>query len=305
MAKRNVKTYPAPNRLRKEEATSWAFAAPAMLLLLFFLIIPFFMAIYFSFTDQRLVPGPNPTSFVGLQNFVRVFLDEIFLRALLNNFLFTIFVVPIQTVFALSLALLINQKIKGVMVFRTIYFSPVVTTLVVIAIIWTFLYSPDQGLINEFLKTISFGQLGPYQWLNDPYLALPAIMIMSIWQGVGFQMIIYLAGLQSIAEELYEAAKIDGAGGWSRFISITIPQLRNTSIFVITATTIMAFRLYAQVQIMTQGGPENATVTTVYYTVIQGFTNLRVGYASAIAVIFFLIVLTISMLQRVFLSEER
>src|SRR5207249_2829107 len=161
-------------------------------------------------------------------------------------------------------------------------------------VVWTFLYDPDKGLINEFIKSISFGHFGPYQWLNDVHLALPAIMIMSIWQGVGFQMVIYLAGLQDIPESLYEAAQIDGAGRWSQFISITIPQLRNTSTFVIIATTIMAFKLFSQVQIMTQGGPENATITTVYYVVHQGFSNLRVGYASAIAVIFFLIVLVIS-----------
>jgi multiple sugar transport system permease protein len=176
---------------------------------------------------------------------------------------------------------------------------------VVIAVVWTFLYNPDNGLINEFIKTISFGHLGPYQWLNDPHLALSAIMIMSIWQGVGFQMIIYLAGLQGIPETLYEVAQIDGAGRWQQFISITVPQLRNTSIFVIIATTILAFKLFSQVQIMTQGGPENATVTTVYYIVNQGFSNLRVGYASAIAVIFFLIVLVIALLQLVLIPEER
>ena len=223
---------------------------------------------------------------------------------MLDNFLFGIIVVPVQTTFALFLAILANQKIRGIYVFRTIYFSPVVTTIAVISVVWSFLYNPDQGLINQFLKSISFGHIPNLQWLNDVHLALPAIIIMSIWQGVGFQMMIYLAGLQSIPDSLYEAARVDGAGRWKQFLNVTLPLLRNTTIFVVIATTILAFKLYTQVAIMTQGGPENATITSVYYLVQQGFSELHVGYASAIAVIFFLIVLVISILQRTIIKEE-
>ena len=289
---------------RKEMLTAWTFLLPASLLLLIFLIIPFFMAIYFSFTNQTLIPGPIPTEFVGFRNFARLLQDDTFHRALLNNFLFGIIVVPVQTTFALFLAILANQKIRGIYVFRTIYFSPVVTTIAVISVVWSFLYNPDQGLINQFLKSISFGHIPNLQWLNDVHLALPAIIIMSIWQGVGFQMMIYLAGLQSIPDSLYEAARVDGAGRWKQFLNVTLPQLRNTTIFVVIATTILAFKLYTQVAIMTQGGPENATITSVYYLVQQGFSELHVGYASAIAVIFFLIVLVISILQRTIIKEE-
>lgn len=293
------------SRLHKETFLAWVFSAPALLLLLMFIVIPLFMAIYFSLTDQRLVPGPFPTQFIGLENFIGLWSDDTFHHALFNNFLFAVIVVPLQSSFALFLALLVNQKIKGVMLFRTIYFSPVITPLVVMAIIWTFLYDPDSGLINKFIQAISFGHLGPYQWLNDPHTALLAIIIMSIWQGAGFQMVIFLTGLQGIPEELHEAAQLDGAGGWHRFVSITFPLLRNATIFVIITTTILALKLFSEVQVMTQGGPENATITTVYYIVNQGFSNLRVGYASAIGIIFFVIVLLITLLQRMILHEER
>ena len=293
-------------RRRGETIMAWLFSAPALLLLTVFLLIPFIMAVALAFTDQRLIPNPNlPTRFVALRNFVRLLDDETFHRALLNNFLFAGVVVPLQTSFALLLAILVNQKLRFVNVFRTIYFSPVVTTMVVVAIIWTFLYNPGEGLINGFIQTISFGRLGPYDWLTSTKLAFPAIMLLSIWQGVGFQMVIYLAGLQDIPDELYEAAQVDGANRWQQFLNVTLPQLRNTTIFVVIATTILAFKLFDQVWIMTKGGPQEATMTTMIVVYRAGFKQLKVGYASAIAVVFFLIVLGVSLLQRLFLREER
>jgi len=293
-------------RQRGETIMAWLFSAPALLLLTVFLLIPFLMAFGFAFTDQRLIPNPNlPTRIVYFRNFVRLLEDEAFHRALLNNFLFAAVVVPLQTSFALLLAILVNQKLRAVNVFRTTYFSPVVTTMVVVAIIWTFLYNPGEGFINAFIQTISFGRLGPYDWLNNTKLAFPAIMLLSIWQGVGFQMVIYLAGLQDIPDELYEAAQVDGANRWQQFWNITLPQLRNTTIFVVIATTILAFKLFDQVWVMTKGGPQEATMTTMIHVYREGFKQLRVGYASAIAVVFFLIVLGVSLLQRVFLREER
>jgi len=285
---------------------AWVFSAPAIVLLVVFLIIPFLMAIGLSFTDQRLIPNPNlPTRFIGFRNFVRMIEDEAFLRGLLNNFYFGVVVVPVQTSLALLLAMLVNQKLKGMNLFRTIYFSPVVTTMVVVAIIWTFLYNPGEGLINEFIQTITFGALGPYDWLQNTRLVFPAIMLLSIWQGVGFQMVIYLAGLQEIPDSLYEAADVDGANKLQQFLNVTLPQLRNTTIFVVLATTILAFKLFTQVEVMTKGGPQNASMTTIVHVVHQGWGQLKVGYASAISIVFFLIVLGISLLQRYFLREER
>lgn len=301
-------TTPKPTRSvhrRNETIIAWLFSSPALVLLLVFLAIPFVMAIYLSFTDQRLIPNPNlPTQFIGLRNYIRLIDDEAFIRGLLNNFYFVLVVVPIQTSLALFLAILINQKIKGVNTYRTIYFSPVVTAMVVVAVIWTFLYNPS-GLINAFIGFISFGALGPYNWLQNTRLVFPAIMVLSIWQGVGFQMIIYLAGLQEIPNELYEAAEVDGANKWSQFLNITWPMLRNTTIFVVLTTTILAFKLFDQVKVMTDGGPQNASMTTILYVINTGWGTLKVGYASAVSVIFFIIVLVISLLQRGVIREER
>jgi multiple sugar transport system permease protein len=298
---------PKPGSWRRREAImGWALSAPALILLSIFLLIPFLMAIGLSFTDQRLIPNPNlPTRLVGLRNFARLLEDESFHRALLNNFIFAAVVVPLQTAFALLLAILVNQKLRFGNLFRTVYFAPVVTMMVVVAIVWTFLYNPGAGFINQFLSTVSFGLLGPYDWLNDTKLAFPAIMVLSIWQGVGFQMVIFLAGLQDIPSELYEAAQVDGANLWQQFWSVTLPQLRNTIIFVVIATTILSFKLFAQVLVMTQGGPQEATLTTMLLLYKEGFRQLRVGYASAIAIVFFVIVLGVSLVQRVFLREEK
>jgi multiple sugar transport system permease protein len=293
-------------RRRRELALAWLFSTPALFLLVVFLLIPFLMAFGLGFTDQRLIPNPNvPTRFVVLRNFVRLLADESFHRALLNNFLFAAVVVPVQTSLALLLAILVNQKLRFTNFFRTVYFSPVVTTMVVVAIVWSFLYNPGAGFINAFIQTVSFGLLGPYNWLTSPQLAFPAIMLLSIWQGVGFQMVIYLAGLQDIPGELYEAAQVDGANRWQQFRNVTLPQLRNTTIFVVIATTILAFKLFDQVWVMTRGGPQEATLTTMILVYSEGFKQLRVGYASAITIVFFLIVLGVSLLQRVFLREER
>jgi multiple sugar transport system permease protein len=291
---------------RRETLAAWSFCALPLSFLLLFLITPFIIAFVTSFTNQRLITNPNlPTQFIVLRNFVRLFNSASFRQALLNTFIFVVVVVPLQTFFALLLAVLVNQKLRFINLFRTIYFSPVVTTMVVVSIIWYFLYNPGEGLINQMISFISFGKLGPYNWLNDTSSALPAIMILSIWQGVGFQMVIYLAGLQGIPDELYEAGRVDGANTWQQFWQITIPQLRNTTIFVIISTTILAFKLFTQVWVMTRGGPQGATKTIIVLLYEEGFKMLRVGYASAIGVLFFLIVLAVSLIQRIYLKEER
>ncbi|GAB4573736.1 MAG: sugar ABC transporter permease [Anaerolineae bacterium] len=230
--------------------------------------------------------------------------DATFYRSLLNILYFVIVVVPLQTSLALLLAILVNQKIVGANLYRTIYFSPVVTAMAIVAVLWFFLYNPDEGLINTFLGALG---LGPYQWLEHPASAMPAIILMSIWQGVGFQMVIFLAGLQEIPEALYEASALDGANIFQQFRYITLPSLRNTTLFVIISTTILAFKLFVQVDVMTfgRGGPQNATITTVLHMVNEGFrSSQQVGYASAIAVIFVIIVLSISLIQRRILEQE-
>ncbi len=296
---------------RQEEMTAWLFAAPALLILGLFLILPFAMAIGFSFTDQRLVPNPNlSTQFIGARNYARLFQDPIFHSALIFNFIFVLIVVPIQTALALLLAVFVNQKLPGINFFRGMYFVPVTLMMVVVAIIWSYLLNPTQGLINEVLYNISGGFLTPERfsmlnWLQDKSGARAAIIILSMWQGVGFQMIIYLAGLQEIPASIYEAADIDGAGRTQQFFNITIPLLRNTTIFVVLATTILAFSLFDQVQVLTQGGPRDATQTMILYLYTLGFERGRVGMASALGTFYFVLVLAIALIQRRVITEER
>lgn len=292
----------------KDGWLAWLFSAPALLLLLTFLVIPFAMAIGLSFTDQRLIPNPNlPTAFVGWRNYQRLLVDGTFWMAVKNCFLFVAVVVPVQTSMALGLAMLVNQRLKGVNIFRTIYFSPVVISMVVVSVIWTFLYDPVDGFINRLIGWLSFGFIGPQDWLNDPSLAFFCIMVLSIWQGVGFQMVIFLAGLQSIPGELYQAAEVDGASPWQKFLHITLPLLRNAAIFVILSTTILAFKLFVQVWVMQgpAGHPQESTITLMVYAVSMGFRLGKIGYASAITVLFFLFVLGFSIIQRFVLREER
>lgn len=231
--------------------------------------------------------------------------DPVFFSAIVNTVIFVLIILPGQGGLGLLMALLVNQRLRGINVFRTIYFSPVVTSMAVIAIVWTFLYNPDAGLINRFLEIVTFGHISHIDWLIDTDTALLAIIILSAWQSAGFQMVIYLAGLQGIPETLYEAAEIDGANRFQRFRHITMPQLRNTHVFVIISTTILAFRLFTQVDIMTHGGPENSTVTLVFHAVTEGFRQQRIGYGSAITMVFFAIVLTIAFIQHFVLRSER
>lgn len=296
-----------PIRSRKEligqdAVAPWVFSAPAILLLLAFMVTPFTLAVVYSFTNLRLV-SPIPLQFVGLRNYIETFQDPIFFRALANTLLFVVIVVPVQTGLALLLAVVVNQKLFAVKAFRTIYFAPVVTVMAVAATIWRILYVPDGGFINGFLGAVSGGSLHP-TWLDSTNTALLAIIIVSVWQGVGFQMIVLLAGLQDIPEDLYEAANLDGAGPWQQFRFVTVPQLRNPLLFVVTITTILAFGLFDQVYVMTRGGPLDSTQTLMLLLVNIGYGRQQIGHGSAIAVIFFVIVLAISIGQRLLIREE-
>ncbi len=242
---------------------------------------------------------------IGNKQYAIIAKDPLFWKGLLNNFYFALIVVPVQTSLALLLAILINQKLPWRNVFRTVYFSPVVTAMVIIAVVWKFLYNPEFGLINEMIKFVTAGHNDGYRWLQSSKMAMPAIMIMSIWQGVGFQMIIFLAGLQDIPEDLYEASAIDGASILQQFRHITLPMLRNTTIFVVLTTTILAFRLFDQVNVMTpDGGPNESTATMVWYAIRRGWKQSEVGYASAISVVFVGIVLIVSLIQRTVVRSE-
>jgi multiple sugar transport system permease protein len=280
-------------------------SGPAVVLGAIFIVVPFALAIALSFSDQRLVPNPNlPTRFIGVTNYLRLFADPNFRQAFLNTLVFTALVVPFQSAIALALAMLINSKLPARNIFRGIFFLPTVITMVVVCVVWFSMLKID-GFFNLVLGAVTFGTVGPIDWLRNPYTAMPAIVLLSAWQGFGFQMVIYLAGLQSISPQLYEAAEVDGATRWQQFWNVTMPSLRNTHIFVIVTTTILAFKMFTQVNILTQGGPQGATSTLVHFLYEVGFRRGRVGFASATAVVFFLVVLLITLLQRrLFRSDE-
>lgn len=288
---------------RGEARTGLAMAAPALILLVLFLVIPVLLAFGLSFTNARLI-SPNPPRFVGLDNFVRAFTDDpVFLRSTINTFIFALVVVPVQAGLGLLLAILVNQKIRGVTAFRVIFFIPVVTSIVVVSILWKFMYQED-GLVNSFIDTLTLGAWQGTAWLNNPSTALGAIVVLSIWQAVGFHMLIWLSGLQTIPEELYEAARMDGAGPRQQFTNVTWPGLRSTMVFVLVTITIAALGLFTQIDVMTQGGPVNSTSTLVYHAVRKGYREMETGYGATISLIFFVLVLIVALIQR-FLTREK
>ncbi|MFP3989711.1 sugar ABC transporter permease [Streptomyces sp. E11-3] len=300
------KSGPLKKRRRTREGLAAVlFSAPAIALLLLFLVAPFVSAVVLSFTNQRL-SSPLPVAFVGFENYQRIFTDPQFWRSFGNNSLFAALVVPLQTSAALGLAILVNRQLPGRVFFRTVYFLPTVTVMAVAAVVWKLLLLPEGGLVNGVLGTLTFGQLQP-GWLSSTSWAMPAIVLTSVWQGVGFQMVIFLAGLQAIPQSLYEAARVDGAGAWQQFRHVTLPGLRNTLIFVLNVTAIFAFRLFDQVYLMPQfpGGPLDSTRTMMLQLLQTGYTRRMIGQASAIAVFFFLFVLAVTLIQRRLGREER
>lgn len=276
---------------------------PACAIVALFLLLPFVLSFPMSLTNRRLIP--RPVRFVGLENYISVLTDEVFWRALLNVTYFTIMVVPIQCGLALGMALLINQKLPGRNFFRGALFLPAITSMVVVCVIWATLFQYPTGPLNQIINFVTFGLAGPVDWLGNPAYSMPAIVLLSAWHAYGFQMVVYLAGLQSIPNDLYEAARLDGASTWQRFRFVTWPGLKQTNVFVLIVTTIQAFKLFTQVNVLTQGGPRDSTVTVVQYMYQVGFVGQKLGVASAVAVILFFIVLAISLVQRVALRDKK
>lgn len=328
-------------------------AGPALLLFLAFLILPFALAVAFSFTDVKLLQQGD-VHWTGADNYLRLFAvrvvqapgassapepavrqwraikraavgdqvarfegyqfltdlslgerrwligarDPQFLRAIANTFLFALLVVPLQTALAFGMALWVNRPFKGRVVLRTVFFSPVVTSMVVVSAVWGLILHTDAGLINQWLLRW-FGADAPQpDWLGDPRTAMLSIAVLSAWQGAGFQMLIFLAGLQGISHDQYEAAQLMGASRWQQFIYVTLPGLRNTLVFVLLSTTVAAFGLFTQVDMLTGGGPRDATSTLIFHAVRVGFREQDIAYGSAMALYFFLLVLGLSAAQR-------
>ena len=278
---------------KSERTAAYLFVVPAVVLLAAFLIYPALQTIRYAFTDYNIM-RPDRIKFSGINNFIELFQDKNFWIAVKNTLHFTVLVVPFQTALALALALLISSRRRGVSIFRAAYFSPQVTSMVVVAILWTVLYNsnPDSGLLNALLVKLG---MEPCGFLNDPKTSMNSIIFMSAWHGAGYQMMIFLAGLQGIPKEQYEAASIDGAGKVKSFFYVTLPGLKNVIQYVIMITVIQAMKLFTQPYVMTKGGPQNSTRTLVYYVYEQGFQKRNFGYACAVAAVFFVIVISLSL----------
>ena len=275
----------------REAAHAWTFLAPSLAHLLVFSLGPIVFSLWLSFHDWDLLSVERP--FVGLANYRALAADLDFIRSLGNTAIYVLFV-PIGMTVALGIALLMNRRIPGVRVLRAIFFLPYITSFVAISLVWRWMFQPDVGLLNGVL-----GRLGiaPQPWLSSPVTALPSLMLMSIWMYAGYMMIIFLAGLQSIPESLYESARIDGANAWQRFRHITIPMLRPTTLFLLVTMIIFMFQVFTAVYVMTEGGPLHATDVIVYHIYRNAWEYLRMGYASAMAWVLFAIVFVITLVQ--------
>jgi fructooligosaccharide transport system permease protein len=284
----------------RETLMAYGFMAPAIILVAIFVLGPIIASISFAFTDYYLLK-PNEIDYIGLENFKYIVEDDLVLKSFINTFKFVAMVIPLQVGTALGLALLVNKPNKFNSLFKVSFFAPVVMSLVVMSILWMVILNPESGILNSFLVKIG---LPKQPFLTSATQAMPTIVVASAWQGAGYQMMIFLAGLKNIPANLYEAASIDGANKWKQFRFITLPSLRNTSVFVFITTLIGAFKLIVQPMVMTSGGPKNSTLTIVYYIYQTGVRYRNVGYASAIGLIFTIIVTIFILMQRRLLKEE-
>jgi multiple sugar transport system permease protein len=283
------------------EWSAYAMLAPWLILFAVFTVFSILFSFYISFHSWDILNPVKP--WVGLDNYSRLKDDPYFQKALHNTFVFTVFSVPLQMVCGLGIALLLNQAIRGQAIFRTAFFLPVVTPLVVAALVWKWVYNGDYGLANYYLLQLHVIS-EPVRWLSNPDLALPAVIVMSIWKNIGFAMVVYLAGLQAIPEQYYEAAKVDGAGPLHRLRHITIPLVAPSSFFLLVIGVIGAFQVFTEAFIMTNGGPLNATTTIVFYLWQMGFRQFQMGYATAIAYALFGIIFVFTCIQVRFLYRE-
>lgn len=281
-------------RVRRDMFAGLAMLAPSGIVLLVFVIIPVIMAFYLSFTswEARSTDG----AFIGIENYVNLLTGKELWNAVKNTALFSVIKISLDVVLSLSIALLLNQRLRGIGIFRTIYFLPVVTSVVAVGAVWRVIYNPRFGLLNSFLEMLGFaGQT----WLSDPALALPSVTMVALWKGLGYDVVIFLAGLQGISQVYYEAAKIDGANSWQRFRYVTWPMLSPITFFVVVMGIINSFKVFSLIHVMTpDGGPLNSTEVMVVYLYRLAFEEFKFGKAAAVAFILFAIVLLITFIQR-------
>ena len=279
----------------------YLFLLPALAHFAIFIAFPFGYAFYLSFHEWNILEPAKP--FVGFDNYSRLFRDDRFHEATLNTLYYTAVSVPLTIVLGLVVALLLNNQIRARGIFRTMFYLPVITPLVIASIIWKWVYNGDYGLLNYYLMQINVID-EPVLWLSDPNLAMPSVIITSVWKGVGFAMVVYLAGLQSIPEDYYDAAKIDGASGWQRLKDITVPLLSSTTLFLFVISMLGSFQVFTQIFIMTNGGPLGKTRTIVWYIYTTAFKDFNMGYAAAMAFALFAMMLVFTLVQFRFMRRE-
>jgi len=274
---------------QKESFWAWVFVLPAFLGTLIFIIIPIFASFGLSFVDWNLINKPK---IVGLENYTGLFNDPVFYQVLWNTLYYALITAIFSIILPLILAVALNGKIKGSEFFKTAYFIPFVTPMIVIGIVWTWIFDPNYGILNWIL-----GVGNNIKWLYDKDFAMPALIIVSVWKNIGYNMVIFLAGLQAIPESINEASEIDGATGIKRFFLVTLPLLSPTVFFVSIMTTISSFHVFDLIYLMTEGGPENSTSVMVYWIYKQAFEFFNIGKASAIAYVLFVIILSLTYIQ--------
>ncbi|WP_408008495.1 carbohydrate ABC transporter permease [Pseudalkalibacillus sp. A8] len=278
--------------MKRNVLTPYLFLLPGCVILGAFIFYPLLQAIWLSFTDYNMIVDPN---FIGTENYQRLFDDAMFWKTLIQTLIYLIGVVPALIILPIFLAILVNQKLKGIGFFRSAYYIPVVTSWVVVGITWEWVYA-EKGVLNYLLEVVGLIN-GPVHWLTSEKTALFAVMAVTVWKGLGYYMVIYLAGLQSIPSNLYEAAEIDGANKWQQTIRITIPMLMPSIIIVTVMSSIAAMKVFEEIYIMTGGGPLNSSKTLVFYIYQEAFEKLNMGYASAAGVVLFLVTLIFSIVN--------
>lgn len=271
----------------------YLFIAPNFIGFVVFMLVPLVMAFYYSLTDYDVISKAN---FIGFENYIELFQDRHFITALKNTLWYCILTVPTGVILSLLLAVLLNRQIRGISVFRTFFFIPVITSMVAVSLVWSMLYEENGGLLNTILSALNLPTVG---WLTDTKMAMISIAIMSVWKSLGYNMTIFLAGLQGVSHDLYEAATIDGANSVQKFFKITVPMIAPTTYFVTLMSLIGSLQVFDQINIMTQGGPVNSTKTVSFYLYQYGFSYYKMGYACAAAYVLFLLVFIVSVIQNV------
>ncbi|MEJ2044928.1 MAG: sugar ABC transporter permease [Reinekea sp.] len=282
------------NRKLKNNLVAFSFIAPNFLGFIVFTMGPVLFTFVLAFLHWD---GSNPIEFAGMDNFLRLFEDRTFKIAFWNTLTYALFSVPLTMITALGLALLLNQKMAGRNIFRAAMFFPYVASLVAMAVVWNMLFNPDMGPANMLLYNLGVDPENLPGWAADKDWAMATVIMFGVWKHMGYYMVIYLAGLQSINSDLYEAAAIDGANSWHKFWEITLPQLRPTTFFVTVMVTIESFKVFDQIMLLTEGGPGSSTLVLVYHLYNETFIAWDLGYSAMIALVLFLIVISITVIQ--------